>query len=479
MTRWLGAWNRLRLGTRLAFALAALSLVVFAIVGMLTVGIMRDYLRDRLDDQLTSSQLDESEKLRKYPAKDPTPFYSWYSVAFNVRDGVATPKPEDRLPQEVDDLAQVARAATETEVIQTVHLRGEGDFRVRACPIDPATGTVLVSAAPEAELDSTVQQLIAVEVATFSLALAILVITGRIVLRRGLRPLSDMADTAHDITTRDLTDSPDLPVRATGTGGGVEVDELRTALNTMLAHIDSSLGARTAAEQRLRRFIADASHELRTPLTSIRGYADLFQYAAANEPAEREAHLAKLRQEAGRMSLLLDDLLLLARLDDAEVEAPLRREEVDLVELATAAGDAFRAAHADRSLTVDADAGPIRLNADPLRLRQVLDNLLTNAAVHTPPGTSVTLVARATSAEAVLEVADTGPGIPAGDQARIFDRFYRVDRSRARERGGSGLGLAVVHSLVTAHGGTVTLASGPGTTRFTVRLPRSRNEGPR
>ncbi|UJW30843.1 HAMP domain-containing histidine kinase [Saccharothrix sp. AJ9571] len=479
MTRWLGAWNRLRLGTRLAFALAALSLVVFAIVGMLTVGIMRDYLRDRLDDQLTSSQLDESEKLRKYPAKDPTPFYSWYSVAFDVRDGVATPKPEDRLPQDVDDLAQVARAATETEVIQTVHLRGEGDFRVRACPIDPVTGTVLVSAAPEAELDSTVQQLIAVEVATFSLALAILVITGRIVLRRGLRPLSDMADTAHDITTRDLTDSPDLPVRATGTGGGVEVDELRTALNTMLAHIDSSLGARTAAEQRLRRFIADASHELRTPLTSIRGYADLFQYAAANEPAEREAHLAKLRQEAGRMSLLLDDLLLLARLDDAEVEAPLRREEVDLVELATAAGDAFRAAHADRELTVDADAGPIRLNADPLRLRQVLDNLLTNAAVHTPPGTSVTLVARATSAEAVLEVADTGPGIPAEDQARIFDRFYRVDRSRARERGGSGLGLAVVHSLVTAHGGTVTLAGGPGATRFTVRLPRTRNEGAR
>ncbi|AXB43085.1 sensor histidine kinase [Amycolatopsis albispora] len=491
MSRWLGAWNRLRLGTRLAFALAALSLVVFAIVGALTVGIMRDYLRDRLDDQLTSSQLDESEKLRKYPAKDPTPFYSWYSVAFEVRDGVATPKPEDRLPQDVEDLAGVARAATETEVIQTVHLRGEGDFRVRACPIDRANGTVLVSAAPEAELDSTVQQLIAVEVATFSLALAILVITGRIVLRRGLRPLSDMADTAHDITTRDLTDSPDLPVRATGTGGGAEVDELRTALNTMLAHIDSSLGARTAAEQRLRRFIADASHELRTPLTSIRGYADLFQYAAANEPAEREAHLARLRQEASRMSLLLDDLLLLARLDDAEAETPLRREELDLADLVATAGDAFRAAHADHPLTMDisdisdisdtfaTEPGPIRLSADPLRLRQVLDNLLTNAAVHTPAGTAVTLTARASAGEVVLEVADAGPGIPAGDQARIFDRFYRVDRSRARQRGGSGLGLAVVHSLVTAHGGTVTLASSPDGTRFTVRLPRTRNEDPR
>ncbi len=144
-------------------------------------------------------------------------------------------------------------------------------------------------------------------------------------LRRGLKPLSDMASTAHGITSHDLTESAArLPLRADGRDGGPEVDELRTAFNTMLEHIDDSLAVRAEAEQRLRRFVADASHELRTPLMSVRGYADLFQYAAANAPEERDRHLARLRAEAARMGILLDDLLLLARLDAAEVEAPLR-----------------------------------------------------------------------------------------------------------------------------------------------------------
>ena len=153
-------------------------------------------------------------------------------------------------------------------------------------------------------------------------------VVGRAVLRRGLQPLSDMAHTAHGITSHDLTESAArLPVRADGGSGGPEVEELRTAFNTMLEHIDDSLAVRAEAEQRLRRFVADASHELRTPLMSVRGYADLFQYAAANAPEERDRHLARLRAEAARMGVLLDDLLLLARLDAAEVEAPLRLEE--------------------------------------------------------------------------------------------------------------------------------------------------------
>ncbi|RZQ63766.1 sensor histidine kinase [Amycolatopsis suaedae] len=469
--RWLSAWGRLRLGTRLALALAALALVVFAVVGTLTVGIMRDYLARRLDEQLTKSQIEQSKQLKYSHAGDPKSPYAWYSVVFDVSGPTPVPKPGSSRPSDMEELTQAADDARQNDLLRTVYLRDQGPYRLRACPVED--GIVLVSAAPERELDSTVNQLVAVEVVAFLLALGVLVVFGRIVLRKGLRPLSDMAGTAHDISSRDLTDSADLPVRASGSGGGVEVDELRTAFNTMLDHIDTSLGARAAAEQRLRRFIADASHELRTPLTSIRGYADLFRYAAANEPAEREAHLAKLREEAARMSLLLDDLLLLARLDDAEAETPLRIEEVDLSELATAAADAFRAAHPRRELTVTAP-GPVPVRADRMRLRQVLDNLLTNAAVHTPPGTPASVTVRADGERAVIEVTDGGPGIAAEDQPRLFDRFYRVDTSRARERGGSGLGLAVARSLVTAHGGTLELTSRPGRTTFTITLPSRR-----
>ena len=260
-------------------------------------------------------------------------------------------------------------------------------------------------------------------------------------------------------------------MRAEGTGGGAEVEELRTAFNRMLEHIDASLAARTEANNRLRRFVADASHELRTPLTSIRGYADLFAYAAANEPEEREAHLAKIREETARMSVLVDDLLLLARLDAREAETPLRPERIDLSELAVDAAGAFAAGRPEHPLTAEPGPPGLMIDADPLRLRQVLDNLLANAAVHTPPGTPVRLDVMAEGREAVVRITDAGPGIAPGDQERIFDRFYRVDDSRTRGKGGSGLGLSVVQSLVTAHGGSVGVASVPGRTTFTVRLP--------
>lgn len=204
---------------------------------------------------------------------------------------------------------------------------------------------------------------------------------------------------------------------------------------------------------------------------SVRGYADLFQYAAANEPGERDKHLARLRAEAARMGILLDDLLLLARLDAADVEAPLRLVDADLAELAREAADAFRAGHPDHELTVQAGPEPVRLRLDPLRIRQVLDNLLTNAAVHTPAGTRVSVEVSVASGAAVVRVADSGPGIPAADQEQVFDRFYRVDKARSRDRGGSGLGLAVALSLVRAHGGTLELTSRPGATAFTIRIP--------
>jgi two-component system, OmpR family, sensor kinase len=340
-----------------------------------------------------------------------------------------------------------------------------------------ARGVVLDRGAPMDSIDATVRQLVTVQVVAFGLALLALVGIGRRLLRHGLEPLSDMAHTAHGIASHNLTESAArLPLRAAKRGGGPEVEELRTAFNTMLEHIDRSLAVRAEAEQRLRRFVADASHELRTPLMSVRGYADLFQYAAANAPEERDKHLARLRAEAARMGILLDDLLLLARLDAAEMEAPLRLEDADLAELVREAADAFRAAHADHPLKVTVGPGPVPLRLDPVRVRQVLDNLLTNAAVHTPAGTPVSVTVAVTPDSATVSVTDQGPGIPAADRDRVFDRFYRVDKARSRDRGGSGLGLSVARALVEAHGGTSGLGAdgdGPaGATVFTLTLPR-------
>ncbi|PAZ10546.1 sensor histidine kinase [Streptomyces sp. SA15] len=470
-------YRRMRLGTRLALGLGALALVVFAVVGTALTTYMRDYLSAQLNDQLRLTQTAQSKSIADSGTLQGKRYYRWYYAVYDVSDGAAVlRKPENTgdVPEDVDEFTSLARAqaASGSELLRTEHLKGEGVYRLRACEVEP--GVVLVSAAPMDGIDDTVTQLITIQAVTFVLALLALVIFGRKMLRRGLKPLSDMASTAHGITSHDLTESAArLPLRADGRDGGPEVDELRTAFNTMLEHIDDSLAVRAEAEQRLRRFVADASHELRTPLMSVRGYADLFQYAAANAPEERDKHLARLRAEAARMGVLLDDLLLLARLDAAEVEAPLRPVETDLVELAEHAADAFRAGHPDHPLTVRAGAEPLKLRLDPQRIRQVLDNLLTNAAVHTPAGTAVTLTVGVESGRALVRVADKGPGIPAADSTRVFDRFYRVDKARSRDRGGSGLGLAVASSLVRAHSGTIEVSSEPGATVFTVALPLS------
>jgi two-component system OmpR family sensor kinase len=467
----------MRLGTRLALGLGALALVVFAVVGTALTTYMRDYLSAQLDTQLAQAQIAQSKSIADYGTLTGKKYYSWFYAVYDVKDGApALRKPEDAgdLPKDVADFTALAGAQTtaHTELLRTEHLAGVGDYRLRACEVEP--GVVLVSAAPLDDIDDTVRRLITVQVVAFGLALLALVAVGRKLLRRGLQPLSDMASTAHGIASHDLTETASrLPLRADKRGGGPEVEELRTAFNTMLEHIDDSLAVRAEAEQRLRRFVADASHELRTPLMSVRGYADLFQYAAANAPEERDKHLARLRAEAARMGFLLDDLLLLARLDAAEVETPLRPVEVDLVELVEHAADAFRASHPDHPLTFEEGPRSLTLRLDPQRVRQVLDNLLTNAAVHTPAGTEVSVGVRVRDGHARVRIADAGPGVPAADRERVFDRFYRVDKARSRDRGGSGLGLAVASSLVRAHGGTIELTGERGSTVFTVSLPLS------
>jgi two-component system OmpR family sensor kinase len=225
---------------------------------------------------------------------------------------------------------------------------------------------------------------------------------------------------------------------------------------------------RAASEERLRRFIADAAHELRTPLTSLRGYAELYRQGAIPDEAGVANAMGRIESEGGRMARLVDDMLLLARLDQ---QRGLETKPVDLVAVAREAVDDFRVVAPDRPITTDlADAAVVR--GDRLRLRQIVDNFLVNTRIHTPPGTPVHVSVARRGNEVELAVADQGPGIPPEDQARVFERFWRADPARVRSRGGTGLGLAIVASLVQAHGGTVSLTSQPGQgATFRVRLP--------
>lgn len=480
MTRLTAAWRRLRLGTQLSLALGALALVVFGLVGAVTVSLLHQYLSARLSEQLGTAltQYRSTGVISVSPGKighggDQAEHDPPISMQFEFQSGslvaIGSSSSVDSRPL----LPLVQRSLLgPVHPEQEIMVNGTTYRFTAAAFTSQGQRKVAVVGLSESDTEATIRRLIIVDLVTFAVALIVLVVAGQQVLRRGLRPLADMASTANTIASTDLTaTSVDLSVRAEGESGGVEVAELRSAFNVMVDHIDTSLAARSAAEQRLRQFVADASHELRTPLTSIRGYADLFAYAAANEPAERERHLARMREEAGRMSLLLDDLLLLARLDAAET--PLRPEPVDLVAIAVAAADGFQAGRPDHPFTLEIEPTSLPLVGDPMRLRQVLDNLLTNAAVHTDPGTPVALRVRTEPGWAVVDVADAGPGISPEDQSKVFDRFYRVDDSRTRGSGGTGLGLSVVRSLVTAHGGAVSLRSQPGTTVFTVRFPLS------
>jgi two-component system, OmpR family, sensor kinase len=277
--------------------------------------------------------------------------------------------------------------------------------------------------------------------------------------RRELRPLERMARTSGQIAAGDLSQrvEPDDPHTEVGRLGG--------ALNAMLAEIESAfaeveraLAERVAAEERLRRFVADASHELRTPVTSIRGYAELFRRGAGERPGDLATVMRRIEDAGEQMGSLVDELLLLAQLDQG---LPIEHERVDVSAVVEAAVDAARAADQERPIAVDAQSSLVVLGAAG-RLRQVVDNLLTNARVHTPAGTPIDVRLTAEDEMLVLEVADAGPGVPAEDTERIFERFYRTDRSRTRSLGGVGLGLSIVRSVVEAHGGSISYRARPG-----------------
>ena len=359
---------------------------------------------------------------------------------------------------------------------------GGGSYRVLVTPLDD--GSLFSVALPLDDNRATLRHLLGIELGMGVGVLAALAALGWWVVRLGLRPLDHIGVTAAAIAAGDLSRRVERAEERT------EVGRLGLALNRMLGQIESAFDERRATEDRLRRFVADASHELRTPLTSIRGYAELFRRGAADRPEDLALAMRRIEEESARMGVLVEDLLLLARLDQARLDdadhngpghdgaghdgpRPFEKAPVDLARLAADAVADARAVSPDRTITF-ADGDPVMVLGDELRLRQVAANLLSNAQVHTPPGTAVRVRVSAVGDRARLEVSDDGPGLAPEAAERVFERFFRVDKARSRATGGAGLGLSIVAAIAEVHGGTARLEPSapdrPGAT-FVVELP--------
>ena len=364
---------------------------------------------------------------------------------------------------------QLAEAAG-TSRPQTRNLDGLGPYRViSALARQPGTDLVVgLSLHGVRQILIRVALIFAVVTA---LALAVAAVAGMLIIRRALAPLNRVAATAGAVADLPLDRGEvALPLRvdSADTNPNTEVGRLGLALNRMLDHIAAALSTRQASESRVRQFVADASHELRTPLAAIRGYTELAQ-RKRNEVPDDVAHaMGRVESEAIRMTRLVEDLLLLARLDSGR---PLERQPVDLSRLCADAISDAHAAGPEHRWNLDLPPEPVYVTGDGARLHQVLANLLANARTHTPAGSVVTVSLRTDADVAVLQVLDNGPGIPAELQSEVFERFARGDTSRSRKAGSTGLGLAIVSAVVRAHDGTIELRSSPGHTEFTVRFP--------
>jgi two-component system OmpR family sensor kinase len=466
---------------RLLIVLVSLVLVGLVAADVATYTSLRSYLFSQVDSQLRADARPIGQQLlRGIDRRLPLPVVPPPGLWVELRDSsgtrwggsVAYPLASPLLPLRLPG----SGGSATTGVLFDATSGGANAvaYRVLAAPLDDLDGTpagTVIVAIPLTDLHHTLGRLLVIEVLVTLAVLGGVAALAWWIVRRGLRPLDEMTATAGAIAGGDLSR------RVETTDEGTEVGQLGQALNTMLTGIEHAFAARAASEERLRRFLADASHELRTPLTSIRGYAEMFDRGARDRPEDLATSMRHIREEANRMSTLVDDLLLLARLDH---ERPLARDRVDVSDVARAAVDAAHATQPGRPVTLVAN-GAVPVSGDADRLRQVVDNLLANAERHTPEGTPVEVRVRSDGAWAWIEVADRGPGVPPEEQARIFEPFHRSDPSRARTTGGIGLGLAIVSAIAHAHGGAVGVGpnaaanapgSGPGAV-FWVRLPLS------
>jgi len=339
---------------------------------------------------------------------------------------------------------------------------GGPDVRALAQVLPTGMGTVIVANSLE-EVDKTLSRLRFLFLILGVIALLAIALASRWIIALGLKPLEAVEDTAEAIAAGDL--SARLPAAKPDT----EVGRLTTSLNSMLARIEESFAVRMASENKLRRFVADASHELRTPLTAIRGFAELHRQGAVVGEDKTKELINRIEKESIRMSTLVEDLLLLARLDQSR---ELASDPVDLNTLITEVTASAKAAGPDHLIEVNLGGSEIFVLGDSQRIHQVLANLLANARTHTPAGTKIQITAEQGINETTISVSDNGPGLSQEDQEKIFERFYRADPARVRSGGeGSGLGLSIVDAVMTAHGGYVSVKSklGEGST-FTLHF---------
>lgn len=488
---------------RITIVLVLLTLVTAALLtsGLVATTIMRGYLIDRVDTQLREAgpPLANRKEFRVIgpggpggPNNRPPP--SPFLVRYYLSDGSLRGQLDRGIDQtDAPDLPELTMTEV-TELSRPFTVKGtsgDSNWRVLVLPTRNFGGWVTVSQSLS-DMDRTIQRLVGVQIAAGVILLVLLAGVGTYVVRRSLRGLEDVEHTAVAIAGGDL--SRRVPQRDPRT----EVGRLSLALNQMLGQIENAFAQRTASEfaarrsedaarrseevarrseenarqseDRMRRFVADASHELRTPLTSIRGFAELTrQQGGSADPST----MKRIEDEAKRMGLLVDDLLLLARLDQ---QRPLQRQPVDLLTLAGDSVQDMQAVQPGRSiqLRILPGSGAPVVEGDEARLRQVLGNLVSNALHHTPLEAPITVSVGTRDNEAILEVSDTGPGLTAEQKARVFERFYRADSARTRATGGSGLGLSIVAALVAAHRGKVTVTdTAPHGATFTVHLPRA------
>jgi len=485
---------RFSLRTRVLAATLLLVALGLAVAGFATYSLLRKSLLNRVDDQLLAARFPVTHDLAdqyRGPGAGPPPgqdlgadsvpsgtyaavyLPSGRQIAHHSYTYETASAPIPAVP--IGDVKRVASGPFPASEFQSVSAIPSGPpfrlglFAATNVPDATTANAALVIGIPLTEMNQTLHRLILVEL---GVAAAVVVAIGLLswwLVRLGLRPLNRMAETAGAIAGGDLSK------RVEPADNRTEVGQLGTALNVMLGRIETSFEEQRASEARLRRFVADASHELRTPLTSIRGYAELFRRGAADRPEDLERAMRRIEDEGARMGLLVDDLLLLARLDQGR---PLERRPVDLSALVRDAADDLRAADPDREVALEAQPG-VEVDGDEPRLRQVVANLLDNARTHTQPGTPVAIRLAVDANEAVLDVADRGPGMSDEEAARVFERFYRGDPSRSRESGGTGLGLSIAAAIVRAHGGTIGVSAVPGEgATFRIRLPLRPAEPP-
>ncbi|MGH8791860.1 MAG: sensor histidine kinase [Stackebrandtia sp.] len=474
------------LRTRLVASSIALIAVVAAVIAVVTTVALRSYMHYQLDrdlredvaaaERMPASDLKFGEEPTKYVLVNPgQPVKTITAQQFDGEIVTAvmsdeTPvgaDPADHMVLLNDEQKQALQEIPLDGQAHTVDVPGLGGYRAQST----SNGT-LILAYPLSEVDETLKTLILVEVIVTAAGLVAAGLAGAAMVDISLRPLRRVAATATRVSKLPLhTGEVALRERVPKAQADprTEVGKVGAALNRMLAHVNSALTARQASETRMRQFVADASHELRTPLTSIRGYAEFTRLQIENIDVDTRHALGRIESESVRMTGLVEDLLLLARLDSGR---PLEAEEVDIARLAADAVNDARAAGSDHRWLLELPDKPAVVRGDEARLRQVLVNLLANARTHTQAGAEVTTRVLVGGRRVTAEVCDDGPGIPPDVLPHVFDRFARGDASRARDHGGAGLGLAIVQAIAQAHNGKVRVDSEPGSTVFAVELPR-------